>query len=293
VAYRLKKGDSPSKDISRVVAGEFEKALNELADVSSSEADVVYEARKHIKKIRAVLRMFQNDLGKDYSRQNRRLRTLAHQLSRLRDADVTLDTMNSVRDHFARVVSPSIFADVQQGLRSRKRATAARVDPKHLLPRVERALRQSAKETTKSVRRAAGRGSMISGIVRGYRRAKKELACVHATPDDGLFHSWRRRVKDHWYHVRLLEGLNGKAAIRVRNLKRLETWLGDDHNLVLLRATILKRPTRFGDEKGTAVVLGCLDKYQNSLRRRALKLGDRAFAQKPRAFGKSVKRWLR
>jgi hypothetical protein len=103
---------------------------------------------------------------------------------------------------------------------------------------------------------------MISGIVRGYRRARKELACVHATPDDGLFHTWRRRVKDHWYHVRLLEGLNGKAAMRVRNLKRLETWLGDDHNLVLLRATILKRPTRFGDEKGTAVVLGCLEKYQ-------------------------------
>jgi CHAD domain-containing protein len=293
VAYRLTKGKSPAKDISRVVAEEFDKALNEMGDATSGEAEVVYEARKHIKKIRAVLRMLQNDLGKDYSTQNRRLRALAHQLSTLRDADVTLDTMNSVRDHFARVVSPSIFADVQQGLRSRKRATAARVDPKHLLPRVERALRQSEKDTSKSVRRSAGRGAMIAGIVRGYRRARRELACVHATPDDGLFHNWRRRVKDHWYHVRLLEGLNGKAAIRVRNLKRLETWLGDDHNLVLLRATILKRPTRFGDEKGTAIVLGCLDKYQSSLRRRALKLGDRAFAQKPRVFGKMVKRWLR
>jgi CHAD domain-containing protein len=293
VAYRLKKGKSPSQDISRVVAGEFEKALKELGNSESSAAEVVYEARKHIKKIRAVLRMFQNDLGKQYSRQNRRLRTLAHQLASLRDADVTLNTMNSIRHHFPRLVTPSIFADVQQGLRSRKRATAARVDPEHLLPRVEHALRQSARETSKSVRRAAGRSAMIAGIVRGYRRARKELACVHATPDDGLFHTWRRRVKDHWYHVRLLEGLNGKAAMRVRNLKRLETWLGDDHNLVLLRATILKRPSRFGDEKGTAVVLGCLEKYQSSLRRRALKFGDRAFAQKPPAFGKSVKRWLR
>jgi hypothetical protein len=201
--------------------------------------------------------------------------------------------MNAVRHHFPRLVSPSIFADVQQGLRSRKRATAARVDPKHLLPRVERALRQATKATTKSVRRVAGRNAMIEGIVRGYRRAREELACVHATPDDGLFHAWRRRVKDHWYHVRLLEGLDGKAATRVRNLKRLETWLGDDHNLVLLQATILKRPTRFGDQRGTAVVLGCLDKYQSTLRRRALKLGDRVFAQKPAVFGKLVKRWLR
>jgi CHAD domain-containing protein len=293
VAYRLKKGKSPSKDVSRIVAGEFEKALKELGDAASSEPEVVHEARKHIKKIRAVLRMFQNDLGKQYSRQNRRLRTLAHQLSSLRDADVTLNTMNSIRNHFPRLINPSIFADVQQGLRSRKRATAARVDPGHLLPRVERALRRSARDASKSVRRAAGRGAMKAGIVRGYRRARKALACVHTMPDDGRFHTWRRRVKDHWYHVRLLEGLNGKAAVRVRNLKRLETWLGDDHNLVLLQATILKRPTRFGDEKGTAVVLGCLEKYQSSLRRRALKLGDRAFTQKPGDFGKMVKRWLR
>jgi CHAD domain-containing protein len=293
VAYQLRKGKSPAKEVSRVVTREFEKALSELANAKSSQAEVVFEARKHIKKIRAVLRMLQNELGKDYLRQNRRLRSVAHQLSTLRDADASLETMRSIRDHYPRLINVEILADVQQGLRSRKRAAAARINAGHLLPRVEHALRQTAKETSQIIQRAAGRGAMSAGIVRGYRRARKALACVHTAPDDGLFHWWRRRVKDHWYHIRLLEGRNGRAKTRVRNLKRLETWLGDDHNLAMLRATILSGPARFGEEQATAVVLGCLDQYQSSLRRRALKLGERAFAQKPRAFGKSIKRWLR
>jgi CHAD domain-containing protein len=293
VAYRLKKGKSASQEVSRVVDQEFERALSEMdGNAEANEAEVVHEARKHIKKIRAVLRMFQKDLGKDYGRQNGRLRTVAHQLSSLRDADATVETMSSIRDRYPRLVSTSTFAGVQRGLRSRKRATAARLDPKRLLPRVERTLKQSAKETPGRIQQVGGRAAMGAGIVRGYRRARKALARVHTTPDDRLFHEWRRRLKDHWYHVRLLEGLNGRAAIRVRNLKRLETWLGDDHNLVLLRRTILKDPARFGDERATALVLGCVAKYQASLRRRALRLGDRVFAEKPRLFRKSVKRWL-
>jgi hypothetical protein len=293
VAYRLKKGKSAPKAVSRVVIQEFEKALSEMGgNAESNQAEVVHEARKHIKKIRAVLRMFQKDLGKDYDRQNGRLRTVAHQLSSLRDADASVETMESVRARYPRLVNASILAGVQRGLQSRRRATAARVDPEHLVPRVERTLKQSAKEMPKRIQQVGGRAAMSAGIIRGYRRARKALARVHATPDDRLFHVWRRRLKDHWYHVRLLEGLNGRAAIRVRTLNRLETWLGDDHNLVLLRRTILKNPARFGDEKATALVLGCVAKFQASLRRRALRLGDRAFAQKPRLFRKSVERWL-
>jgi CHAD domain-containing protein len=293
VAYRLKKGKSASKELSRVVAREFEKAVTDLDHADSSPAEAVYEARKHVKKIRAVLRMLQKDLGKDYVVQNRRLRTVAHQLSSLRDADAAADTMESVRRRYPQLVTPSILASVQKGLRSRKRVTTARVDPEHLVPRVERSLRRSAERTPQRVRRVVRRTAMSAGILRGYERARDALAEVHTTPDDGMFHRWRRRVKDHWYHIRLLEGLNGRAHARARTLKRLETWLGDDHNLVLLRGTILDNPTRFGDEKTTALVLGCVTKHQTSLRRRALKLGDRAFAQKPRAFRRLVARWLR
>jgi hypothetical protein len=59
------------------------------------------------------------------------------------------------------------------------------------------------------------------------------MPSIRANSDDARFHTWRRRVKDHWYHMRLLEHLNATAHARARRLTRLEAWLGDDHNLVL------------------------------------------------------------
>ena len=83
---------------------------------------------------------------------------------------------------------------------------------------------------------------MREGAKRGYRRARQEMENVAAEPEDLRFHAWRRRVKDHWYQMRLIEGLNGRAHARVRQLNQLQTWLGDDHNLVVLRDAILGRP---------------------------------------------------
>src|SRR5580765_385584 len=143
------------------------------------------------------------------------------------------------------------------------------------------------------VRRSGRYRALLAGLERGYRRARTAMDTVRATPEDAGFHAWRRRVKDHWYHMRLLEELSVQAHARVGRLKRLETWLGDDHNLVILRTAIQNAPARFGDERSTALVLGCIAKYSTLLRRRALKLGQPLFARKPRVFRESIDGWWR
>jgi CHAD domain-containing protein len=294
VAYEFKGRRTVARQLARVVAREFDKALSEIGgDPVASRPEAVHEARKSVKKIRAVVRLIQGDLESDYRVTNRQLRTIAHHLSLLRDADATAEMMESVRDRYPGLVTPPIFTAVHQGLLARKRGAVERIDPDHLLPRVARELRRLARETPPQVRRVGEYASIRAGMLRAYRRARKAMASVHANPEDILFHSWRRRVKDHWYHVRLFEGLDAHANTRARGLKRLETWLGDDHNLVLLQSTILTAPARFGDERTTALVLGCVAKYHTALRRRALKLGDRMFASKPRVFRRSIDSWWR
>jgi hypothetical protein len=169
----------------------------------------------------------------------------------------------------------------------------ARVDPDRLLPRVAREIERSRTRVQRRIRRATHASAIRTGIRRGYRRARKALACVRTHPENPPFHTWRRRVKDHWYHMRLLEGRTGRAQVRIRRLKQLETWLGDDHNLVMLRATILEAPARFGDQRMTTVVLGCVAKYQTTLRRRALESGRQLFASTPSAFRTQIDRWWR
>jgi CHAD domain-containing protein len=292
MTFRLKRGKPIARMLSRIVASEFHDAAEALATPKEA-GSAVHSVRKHLKKMRAVLRLFQKDLGRDYSRFSAPLRDVGHRLSALRDADAMLQTMNALHAHYPRLITPSLFRSVDHGLTARKRRAASQRRSARLLADVSRTLRKTGKAIPSQIRRAASPRSMRGGIARGYRRARQEMARLAEEPEDLRFHAWRRRVKDHWYHMRLFEGLNGRAHARVRLLKQLQTWLGDDHNLVVLRDALLETPARFGNEPAIAVILGCIEKYQATLRRRSLKQGRRLFADSPSDFRKQISRWQR
>jgi hypothetical protein len=105
------------------------------------------------------------------------------------------------------------------------------------------------------------------------------------------FHEWRRRVKEHWYQVRLFEARHPAARARARSLKTLESTLGEDHNLALFGQILLRHSDRLGGARTTSLVIGCIQKRQRALRRRALASGHRLFASKPKTFEATVQRW--
>jgi len=293
MAFTLKQGRPIARQLSRLAAREIKAALEALGTRSKAGAwPAVHAVRKHVKKTRAVLRLFQTDLGDDYRRFNGRLRAVGHRLSSLRDADAVVATMSGLRDHYPRIITPAVFRPVDKALQAHKRGAGSRPRAERMLAGALRTLRKTRAAVPARIRRVAGSKAMRGGAGRGYRRARQELARVAAEPDDLRFHAWRRRVKDHWYHMRLIEGLNGRAHARVRQLKQLQTWLGDDHNLVVLRDAILEAPARFGDERTVAVILGCIGKHQASLRRRALEQGRRLFSHTPSEFRKQIDRWF-
>jgi CHAD domain len=107
------------------------------------------------------------------------------------------------------------------------------------------------------------------------------------TPE--CFHEWRKRVKDHWYHTRLIESLwTEEMKAREKSLKELETWLGDDHNLFVLHSLISGEPAAFGETAIVDALLDLIDDRQKELRRNALSLGARLYDDKPKAFLRRV-----
>jgi CHAD domain-containing protein len=294
MAYTLKQGRPVARELSRIAAKEIKAALEALSTRSKAGAwPAVHAVRKHVKKTRALLRLFETDLDDHYRRFNGRLRAVAHRLSPLRDADAVVATMKGLRDHYPRMITPPLFRPVDRALQARKRGAASGLRAERLLAEASSTLRKARASVPHRIRRVAGSKMMRGGAGRGYRRARQEMARVATEPEDLRFHAWRRRVKDHWYHMRLHEGLNVRAHARDRQLKQMQTWLGDDHNLVVLRAAILKAPARFGDERTVAVILGCIEKYQATLRRRSLEHGRRLFAHTPSEFRQQIDRWFR
>ena len=78
-----------------------------------------------------------------------------------------------------------------------------------------------------------------------------------------------------------------------KSLKDLESWLGEDHNLVVLREKIVAEPNLYGAQEETDLVLDLIDKYQKELRDNSLLLGERIYEERPRQFMRRMKHlWL-
>lgn len=288
MSYRLTSRTRVSRQLGRIVRQQVWHALTHIESAAPSEA-AIHEARKCVKRARAVLHLLREEMGPGYRRENGRLRTAAHSLAALRDADATAETLGALRRRYPTVLTGASMRVIARGLRARKRRTRARAGT--WLSTAREALTQSSRSAPDKVARAAGGGPVRRGLLRGYRRARNAFGQVTMDSGASAFHLLRRRVKDHGYHVELCEGLSAQARSRVRDLRQLETWLGDDHNLALLRRTILAAPGRYGDARSTAMVLGCILRYQSALRSRALRLGARLFSERPAHFQGVVKGW--
>jgi CHAD domain len=275
-------------ELGRVVRSEFRKASHELAKRDGGE-DGIHEARKSVKKIRAILRI--GEVGVRSRNQQTALRGVDHRLSYLRDLEVADATLARLRGRYPRVATQSVVRVIARGLRSRKRAGKSRAGS--FVLGAERGLRRLCKSTVALVRDVGGFREVRAGFTRGYRRARKVMDSLSPESEATLFHEWRRRIKDHWYQVRLLEGLHPAPRGRARSLRKLERWLGDDHDCAVLSATIVATRSRFGNARAATIVLGCITEDQARLRHQALTLGHRLFSAKARQFRRNVTEWYR
>jgi hypothetical protein len=115
------------------------------------------------------------------------------------------------------------------------------------------------------------------------------MATAEDDPRPENYHEWRKRVKDHWYHVRLVEDLWTEVLeARESSLKNLETWLGDDHNLVVLCDKLTNEPDKYGEADGVQLFLALAGEHQKELRQNSMSLGQRIYEEKPRQFTQNM-----
>jgi len=206
--YRLAPDRSLVAEIHRAGAEQANRALASLQSVDGADEDAVHDVRKRCKKIRALLRLVRPALGEVYPTENRRFREIARSLAAERDEAISIQTLD---DLINRAKNPAERDATQQAKHAllENRDGSPAVGPRDHSPLVtslqEGAARLEAlplpdKSPDKSF------GDLIRpGLKRAYRRAKRAMRDAQANTSDAAVHEWRKRVKDHWYHTRLLE----------------------------------------------------------------------------------------
>ena len=291
MAYRLEHGEPVGPGIRRIVAEQVDRALGEVADEKIERAEVIHRVRKRCKKIRAALRLVRDGLGDAYARENGRYRDAARGISGARDEEAMIETCDALVRRFAGRKEEAVIQRVCLQLRERRDAFMAQGERIDALLHAFYAALQAGRELAADLSvHGHGHDVVVSGLRRTYARARRAMQAAERDPKPANFHAWRKYVAYHWRHMQLLHHA-GPAGVdaRGREARRLAELLGDLHGLHVLQAWIGSGSSALSDDADTAIFLRIVEHRSRRMRRRALRLGGRLFAEKPahlaRRFG--------
>jgi CHAD domain-containing protein len=293
VAFRLRPGKRISRELKQIVRAELERAEDRLRQQRGDED--VHESRKSVKKVEALAQLL-DQLGSAPPRKDlERLRGARRTLSRLRDCGVVIDTFDGLCSRPAtRRIQKHTITTIRTYFERRKADTVRRAKAgAGSLARAGKALQK--------VRRAARRWpsppiepqdlpGIVGGSYRASRKAMTRAAREGRAPD---FHEWRKRVKVLWYQLRLAERFVPGLGVQVKEFGRLESALGNEHNLIVFRTKLL-RDQGLRHIKPQASRLADISRdLERQLRGRALAHGARLLKLPPKKFEKNLRRRLK
>lgn len=291
MAYRFRRDETVLDGIQRIACGELDAALEAAACDDPEKMPVaVHQLRKRCKKLRGLIRLVRSGFEETYAIENSSFRDIARLVSGARDVQTMLDTYDALMEHFAAQVERRAFAPLRRKLTLHHQQLLS--EEARVPDRLEEA-RQRLSEARARVGDWSLKGKptriVFDGLQNTYRRGvdAMDAAVTEETPE--AFHQWRKRVKYHWYHCRLLrkiwpEMLQPQLAAG----KHLADELGHDHDLAVLKQHLETHDDVFRDPQDSAIFTGLIDQRQRQIRQSVRLLGSRLFAEEPEALGQ---RW--
>lgn len=279
--YTLDPDERVSDEIKRIVDGKIDRAEDHI-DEGDDPHETVHEVRKRCKEIRAALRLVRPVLA-TYKRENVHYRDAGRRISEIRDAHAAIETFDEHLRPAAEeraAVDDATLADVRATLVARRDELAVDQNLDARLDRVRGDLIEGRSRVPDLPIATEGYDAVAGGLRKSYKRARNRMAEAYDDPAFERFHEWRKRIKYHRYHTRLLRRVwVGPMKQRRAELKDLSDVIGYENDLAEF-ATTMHDEELFASETREA-----LDEVITAKRaefhRRGRPLGERLFAEHP------------
>jgi len=288
MGFRLKLREPLPDGLKRVLREQIESALELCRHPAKQRGITVHEVRKHLKKLRAAMRLAIPEVGKDqHTREDRCVRKIGRLVSDLRDAQVRLQTLIQLRDETAKGPEDSPFPRIEELLSLERESFSAAFAgwQKQAIPQLERVEARLLKWPLEGLTWK----QVCDAVGKIYKRGQRGLARTIDDPEPENFHAWRKRVKDIWYQLRILQPLNRMVLTEMaHDAEVLGELLGREHDLNFLWARL---ETERGDEAlrdELAHLEKLIPKRGKRLCTNALELGRRFYAEPAKAFAKRI-----
>jgi CHAD domain-containing protein len=293
-SYRLRREERASAGVRRIALGRIENALARLADAGNGDGDfatAIHDARKDVKKLRALLRLVRKELGEDlFKSENHRYRDAGRLLSGSRDAEVKLETLRALRSQYGEDLPGEASKRWEEELeRERDRMVAAAGGV--AAGGIEEAVRaiEEGRDRVLAWRLKTDSWKLLApGLSETYRQGRRGMKRTLADPRAENVHEWRKRAKDLWYQLRIVrEAWPEVLGATVDQAHQLTELLGRHHDLAVLAEDLASRRDLSRQEGFEATIR----RRQEELLDGALRIGHRLYAEKPKAFSRRLKRY--
>ncbi|MFO0576746.1 MAG: CHAD domain-containing protein [Polyangia bacterium] len=251
----------------------------------------VHEARKSLKRARAVLRLLQPGLGKKAVRSEAKaLAATARRLAAARDARILHDTLE-------RLAATAEEGPERAAVQAAQAARQGQGVP-HVPDEARDTVLSELGAACERVQGLALAGSVQRTVHRGLARLLRQIRSAYATasssPSAENFHALRKRCKDFFYVCKLLTDASPNlVGPLVKDLDRLGEALGEEHDLALLAEQIHARPEEWGGSDGAAELVRLTGRERERLQGEARPLCERLIVLSPGRFGAGVARELK
>lgn len=293
--FRLEPGEPLGSGLQRICLTEIEDAISGFYDGEETFGLAVHQARKSMKRLRALLRLVRFEIGeRAYDYENEALRETARLISGVRSAAVSVEAVNEVLGLYGGLLAQGTFDELVHNLELRRDRTEERVmsDPE-IIPRVvedlEKAhLRFSSWPTAPDARAVYGVGIRDSyeavgpGLHHTYRRGRREMVTAYHQPRPVHFHLWRKRVKYLRHQFEILTPLWPEVMLGMALVfERIGDLLGEDHDLADVLRLVTDRPDICSSPVERSLLTALAQQRRSDLQTASRILGRRVFAESP------------
>jgi CHAD domain-containing protein len=278
--YRFKRREPLPEAIARVARGRIDDAIDELSGTTdSSPEEAVHNARKDMKKLRALLRLVRGELGKSvYQRENACFRDAAAALAGARDADVMLVTLEKLE------LDEAVSGPLRQTLEAHRLRTSGGGREQAAAEAVEM-LSEARARIVDWPLEEDGFAAIEPGLRRMYRSGRREWRAMRKDPTTEGLHEWRKRTKELWYDHELLRQLWKPVMKAVGDEAHdLSDLLGDDHDLAVLLEWAREH------QEPTPELVEAVEGRRSKLQEDAFELGARLYADRTKVFIRRLER---
>jgi CHAD domain-containing protein len=289
MAYRFSLDDvSVQSGFRRVAREQIDKGLSELDDRALDLHEAVHQVRKRTKKLRGLIRLVRPAFGA-YSDENARLRDAAAELSSLRDTEALVETYDALIETYGDQVDTASLATIRHHLEAQRKQMAREIGACEKLSVFRTELIKARERAASWQLDNDGFEALEGGLAKTYKRARKTMKQARKDPVPEKLHAWRKRVKYHWYHTRLLQPVwTEPMAAHEDAVDDLAGLLGQHHDLSILREVLAERADDLGGVAEIEVLAGLAIQRQAAIEVEAFAVGAKLFAERPKAL---AKRW--